>query len=196
MQPIPSVETKISWYKMLLTEVNKRQNKAIQDLFDQLLEEEYGNDEDPHRNPYNGLQYCDAMPEIYEQRTTDSMIYWFENDYQRGKALSRAIIKLTVTPQQELEWLESVLPELESWLGMYGFHFTCLELRDTNPLFRELIQLSLDYHDSWPCEILLPTLYKYQTYNKLKWFKTQKERVAAVKNCIKELKLSQNGNES
>lgn len=190
MQPIPSVETKISWYKAVLTEVNKRQNKAIQDLLQQYL------DKNGEGEAYLGIDYWDLIPEIYEQRTTDSMIYWFGNDYQRGKALSRAIIKLTVTPQQELEWLEGVLPELESWLGLGVYCCTCVEIKGTNKLFCELIELAYDYHSAWPCSILLPTLHKYRTYNDLNWFETQEIRVAAVKDCIKELKLSQNGNES
>lgn len=190
MQPIPSVETKISWYKAVLIEVNNKQNKAIQDLLQQYL------DKNGEGEAYLGIDYWDLIPEIYEQRTTDSMIYWFGNDYQRGKALSRAIIKLTVTPQQELEWLEGALPGLEEFVDTYGFHCTCIELKHTNQLFRELIQLSLNYHGSWPCDILLPTLHKYKTYNSLNWFETQEERVAAVKDCIKELRLSQNGNKS
>lgn len=190
MQPIPSVETKISWYKAVLIEVNKKQNKAIQDLLQQYL------DKNGEGEAYIGVDYWDLIPEIYKQHTTDNMIYWFESDYRRGKALSRAIIKLTVTPQQELEWLEGALPELENWVGMFTYQPTCVELKHTNQLFEELVELSYDYYSAWPCDILLPTLHKYRTYTNLNWFETQEERVAAVKDCIKELKLSQNGNES
>ena len=62
MRPIPSVETKISWYKSVLIEVEKDKNKAIQDLLQQYL------DKNGEGETYLETEYWDLIPEIYEQR--------------------------------------------------------------------------------------------------------------------------------
>jgi hypothetical protein len=183
MSIIPSKKTRLEWYIILLSLVKDGRNKAIQDLLQQYLEK-CGVD-----NFYEGVDYWDLIPEIYEQKTTQDMVYWFKNDTERGRALVTAIIKMTATPQQELEWLELILPVLEEVLAEEGYCSTCVRLRDNDQTFRRLLKYSYSCFSLWPCELLLPHLYLNRDVDELSWFESQANRVNAVKKTIEELKL-------